>query len=272
MNKQNPILIDASQLNSQIGDANIQIINLCSSSEYKNLLLPGSMWVDHKELYNQSTPTAGLTPPADNLKELMSRIGLRKELQVIAYDDEGGGHASRLVWLLHLVKHRYASVLNGGIQNWIAEQFPTSPQGALARRIDFNEINRDESVIAHKKYIMEHLGDPEMILIDARTSKEYCGKRLLSKRGGHIPGAINLNWIESIDRKRNFRFKKKFELETMLDDKNISKDKEIIVYCQTHHRSAHSWVMFKHLNYTRVRGYAGSWGEWGNDIDVPINQ
>ncbi len=272
MNKQNPILIDASQLNSQIGNSNLQIINLCSSPEYNNLLLPRSMWLDHRDLYNHHTPTPGLVPPTNNLKELMSRIGLRKELQVIAYADEGGGHASRLVWLLHLINHRYAAVLNGGIHNWIAEGLETSPKDTIATRIDYDEINRDESVIANKKYIIDRLDDPEIILLDARTSKEYSGQKLFSTRGGHIPGAINLNWIESIDRKRNFRLKKTSELETILDDKNISKDKEIIVYCQTHHRSAHSWVMLKYLNYPKVRGYAGSWSEWGNDLNTPIHQ
>ena len=90
------------------------------------------------------------------------------------------------------------------------------------------------------------------------------------KRGGHIPGAINLNWLNSIDTQGDFRLKCKPELDMMLFERNISPDNEIVVYCQTHHRSAQSWMMLRHLGFPKVRGYPGSWSEWENDLNTPV--
>ena len=89
-------------------------------------------------------------------------------------------------------------------------------------------------------------------------------------RGGHIPGARNLNWLDTIDTTNNFRLKPSEDLQFMLNQIGITPDKEIITYCQTHHRSSHSYVMLKSLGYTRIRGYPGSWSEWGNSSETPI--
>ena len=89
-------------------------------------------------------------------------------------------------------------------------------------------------------------------------------------RGGHIPGARNLNWLDTIDTSRNNRLKSSEELREMLNERGITPDKEIITYCQTHHRSSHSYAMLKSLGFPHIRGYAGSWSEWGNSIETPI--
>ncbi|NBP95882.1 MAG: sulfurtransferase, partial [Gammaproteobacteria bacterium] len=107
-------------------------------------------------------------------------------------------------------------------------------------------------------------------LLDARSPEEYSGQKVFSARGGHIPGAVNLNWQETLDTERNLRLKPPAVLMPMLEALAITPDYEIITYCQTHHRSAHAWWMLKTLGFPRVRGYAGSWSEWGNRQDLPI--
>jgi thiosulfate/3-mercaptopyruvate sulfurtransferase len=270
MDKQCPILIDTSELNSRIGDSNVQIIDLSESSDYRSLRIPNSMRVSPRELYNGTKPTPGSVPSKEHLRELMSRLGLREGLQVIAYDDEGGGHASRLIWTLHLLNYHCGSVLNGGIQSWLADGLPTVKEDTKARRSHQVDFGNDDSVIANQDYIKARLGTSDLILLDARTPEEYKGIKVFAKRGGHIPGAVNLNWLNSINTQTDFRLKGKQELEAMLLDRNITPDKEIVVYCQTHHRSAQSWMMLRYLGYPKVRGYPGSWSEWGNDLDVRI--
>ena len=110
----------------------------------------------------------------------------------------------------------------------------------------------------------------DLALLDARTWEEYRGSRVLAQRGGHIPAAVHLNWLDTIDGGRQLRLKTDHELTVMLSQRGIAPDREIVVYCHTHHRSAHSWMMLRHLGYSRVRGYAGSWSEWGNDARTPI--
>ena len=89
-------------------------------------------------------------------------------------------------------------------------------------------------------------------------------------RGGHIPGAVNLNWVDAIDRERALRFKADDELRNMLERLGVTPDKEVVAYCHTHHRSSHTYAVLKHLGYRRLRGYPGSWSDWGNDPDTPV--
>ena len=128
------------------------------------------------------------------------------------------------------------------------------------------------NVLATRDYILSRLNPPTLKLLDARSREEYLGLRRLARRGGHIPGAVNLEWLQAIDKKRQLRLKNRNELTAMLSELGIAQNEEIVVYCQTHHRSAHSWMMLRHLGFADVRGYAGSWSEWGNDADTPIEQ
>ena len=270
MNKQVPILIESHLLHSQLGNSDLLIVNLCDSDDFKNQRIPGSIHIHSAEVYGGKKPTPGLVPSNERLQKLTSRLGLRNNLQVVAYDDEGGGHASRLVWTLYLLTHRCASVLNGGIQAWLQDGLPTVENDSIAETPKYINIDVDRTVVATQNYIKARLGAPDLALLDARTWEEYQGSRVLARRGGHIPGAVNLNWVDSMDPDNSLRLKPKRELKSILSERRITPDREVIVYCQTHHRSAHSWMMLRHLGYPRVRGYAGSWSEWGNDPETPI--
>ena len=93
---------------------------------------------------------------------------------------------------------------------------------------------------------------------------------MFAERGGHIPGAVNMEWTEAMDKQHDLRLKSARDLLHMLESQGISKDKTVIVYCQTHHRSAHTYIMLKSLGYENVKGYPGSWSDWGNEPNTPI--
>ncbi len=128
---------------------------------------------------------------------------------------------------------------------------------------------RTPHAIADKSYILSSLDDPDIVILDVRTPAEYSGLDLRAARGGHIPGAINMDWTLTMDRDRNLRLKPEDELRDMLRELGITPDMEVIAHCQTHHRSAHTYIVLKSLGYSRIRGYDGSWSEWGNDPEVP---
>ena len=264
------ILIEPKTLHSRLSDPDLRIVDLCESSDFRDQLVPGSMHVDYSDIVDGTKPATGQVPSDERLKRLASRLGLRDKLHIVAYDDEGGGRASRLVWTLYLLGHRRASVLNGGISAWLHEGYPVTRIGSADSTTELAHFAIDDHVLATREYIISQLGAPDLTLLDTRTKEEYEGSRVLAQRGGHIPGAVHLNWLDTIDGACQLRLKTKHELIAMLSQRDIAPDREIVVYCQTHHRSAHSWMMLRHLGYSRVRGYAGSWSEWGNDARTPI--
>ena len=264
------ILIEPKALHSRLSDPNLRIVELCESSDFQDQRIPGSIHVDYSEIVDGTKPATGQVPSNERLQRLASRLGLRDELHIVAYDDEGGGRASRLVWTLYLLGHRCASVLNGGIHAWLHEGYPVTPNQTDPATTEPVNFTVDDRVLATRDYILSRLDAPALALLDARTREEYQGSRVLARRGGHIPGAVHLNWLDTIDGARQLRLKTDPELRAMLSQRGVVPDREIVVYCQTHHRSAHSWMMLRHLGYSQVRGYAGSWSEWGNDARTPI--
>ena len=108
--------------------------------------------------------------------------------------------------------------------------------------------------------------------MDCRTPAEFSGDDMRAARGGHIPGAVNFDWMLAVDRDRNFRFKAPDEITATLLELGVTPDKEIITHCQTHHRSSHTYMDLKSLGYNKIKGYDGSWSDWGNDPNVPIER
>jgi thiosulfate/3-mercaptopyruvate sulfurtransferase len=191
------------------------------------------------------------------------------EQHVVAYDDEGGGWAGRLLWTLEAIGHSAYSYLNGGIHAWRAAGLPetTETTEPASRPVT---VRVDAGPIAEIDDILPRLEDPSFAIWDARSAEEFLGQRSGSARAGHIPGAINLDWLELIDRHNAMRLVDLDALQQRLDSLGLTADKDIVTHCQTHHRSSLSWLVMKILGYRSVKGYHGSWGEWGNREDLPV--
>lgn len=267
-----PLIIEPAQLEKLLGsDDNdeIIVIDLSKAENYSQGHIPGAIFVDYRNVINGLMPVPGRIPEISQLQELARSIGLTEYSHVVAYDDEGGGKASRFLWTLHVLGHQRCSLLNGVIFSWANEGHPLSRDVPKVAASDFKATLHDGPV-ANKADILARLHDPKLKLIDARSAEEYNGSKSRTAKAGHIPGAVNLNWMDTMDRDHHYRFLPDTVLQEMLDRRGVSKDNDVIVYCMTHHRSAHCYVMLRHLGYPSVKGYPGSFLEWGNSPDTPV--
>ena len=264
-----PLLIEPDRLEESLGYDNILIVDLNKAETYLKLHIPGAVQLDYLRIIASHNPVMGLVPDDAALAALFSSLGIDEHTHVIAYDDEGGGRAARLLWTLEVAGHTRSSLLNGGLHSWANEGHPldSDPVPPTARTFT---VKRNTGPCADSSYIMERLDNDDCRFLDVRSPDEYNGIKKFAERAGHIPGAVNLNWTEAIDTSSNLRFKPDGELQALLTSPGINPESEIITYCQTHHRSAHTYVVLKYLGYERVRGYPGSWSDWGNNPELPV--
>lgn len=264
-----PWVIEASELIQDIDDDNTVVIDVSRSHVYSRNHIPGAVHLDYTSIVASRTPVMGLLPDAEKLGQALGKVGITPDSYVVAYDDEGGGKASRLIWTLAAIGHSHCSLLNGGLRAWLNSGETDSQQAETASVAAYPVIYQSDCV-ADMSYVLEHLNDPLVTIVDARSADEYCGKDKRARRGGHIPGAVNVEWSRTLDHHNSLRLKERDELLSLYLPKDVVPDKEIITYCHSHRRSAHTFIVLKHLGYPCVRGYPGSWSDWGNSEQTPI--
>ncbi|MCU7844588.1 MAG: sulfurtransferase [Candidatus Thiodiazotropha sp. (ex Monitilora ramsayi)] len=263
-----PLLIEPEALKPLLDRADLLVLDLCKDTTYQQLHLPGALHMPYAEIVASRHPTHGLLPLPDKLAQLFSAYGIGDTTHVVAYDDEGGGNACRLLWTLDAMGHSTYSLLNGGLHAWANEHHPVTRDKSSPQPTDFTP-RPNPAPVAETADILQSLHREDLALWDARSVNEYQGLSRFSQYPGHIPGAVNLDWLELMDREHNLRLKPEETLREMLGDLGITPDKDVITYCQTHHRSSLSWFVLKYLGYERARGYPGSWSDWGNRDDTP---
>lgn len=271
-NSRLPLLVEPEQLSARLNDPDLVIVDLAKGETYTQGHVPGAVHLDYQQIITARPPVMGLVPEQAQLEQVMSQLGVTPDTHVVAYDDEGGGRAGRFLYTLDILGHSRYSLLNGGIQAWANEHHPLQTTVNTRTATQYSAVPLQQAPVATKDYILKHLQDNTVTLVDARSAEEFRGEKKFAEKAGHIPGAINLDWVNVMDRSRNLRLKPDAELARLLEQCNIGKDKPVVVYCQTHHRSALLYVALKSQGFSDVKGYPGSWSEWGNSGDTPVEQ
>ena len=262
-------LIEADELVALIEREDVLIVDVREPEQCVDGHIPGAVLLSYAELVQQRGLATGSLPDAQRLSWTLSAIGLHQDRYVIAYDDDTGIRAARLLWTLDVVGHRKHSLLHGGFAAWDDRELPVVAAPRRPQHHAYNAIIGDDSWVDYD-YVTSIIGDPDVVLLDTRSPQEYRGETVRAARGGHIPGAVNFDWTLAIDLINNGRLRSDSELIASFNELGVTMDKEIIPYCQTHHRSSHTYLALKHLGFSNVRAYAGSWSEWGNNQNAPI--
>ncbi len=243
---------------------NAIVIDSRSFSEYKNGHVPGAVNIDLFQLHWFDTTKRGIKDFNRQSRLLLSNIGIGKDKKVIFYDNVSGISSARGVWLLLYFSHKNVCMLDGGFKKWKKERYPIEVKSNPLRNVRF--IGKSNSkVIAVANEVMKSLSNNNVKIVDARSKKEFDGSDVRASRRGHIPSAINIDWEHNIE---NNVFKSKEKLSKIYS--KIPKNSQIITYCQGGYRAANAFVALRILGYQKVKLYLGSWGEWGNRLDLPI--
>lgn len=262
-----PIFISADQLHEQLGRADIQIVAVDTAGDFAGAHIPGALQVSMADITASSPPVAGLIPNDDRLADVLSDTGLRNDAHIVAYDRAGDGQAARLLYTLDAMGHEAISLLDGGLAAWHQAGFDLESGAPQAGASDFS-VRRRPQRIADRGWIESRLDDNATSFLDARSAAEYAGQDVRSARGGHIPGAINLDW--NLLKGHDGRLRPRAELVELLDSHGIDRNAEVVNYCQSHVRSSYTYLVLKFLGFEKVRGYPGAWSDWGNAPDTPI--
>ncbi|MBU2039373.1 MAG: sulfurtransferase [Gammaproteobacteria bacterium] len=269
-----PLLLEPEALAAQLpltpAQGKVLIIEQAKYEDYLQQHIPGAVHLDFKRLQCSGQPVPGKLPPVEQLSEVFSELGLTPDTHIICSDDEGGGWAGRLIWVLDMIGHQHYSYLNGGIVAWREAGLPTESGEHKVQASGYQVGALHHEFALDKDQIIARIGQPDFAIWDARSAAEYSGEKVISQRGGHIPGAVNYEWTLGMDKSRSLRINELNGFRQLLAEMGIDSSKEIATHCQTHHRSGFTYLVGKILGLN-IKGYAGSWSEWGNDPATPVS-
>lgn len=266
------LLIEAEDLVPHLGHEKLRIVDLSRASVYEQLHIPHALHLQPKLLVRQEETAMGLLPDAEGLEALIRYLNISPDHHVVAYDDEGGAWAGRLLWNLHCLGFENTSLLNGGIHAWLSAGLPTSSDQETFTAVDHlvpvNLERKAEFQIDYNE--LKQLIENENIQVwDCRTEDEYTGLRLAARRGGHIPGARHFEWSTALNRQNHLKLHPLPRTQQRLEQLEFDLDQPVVVYCQSHHRSGLAYILGRLFGW-KIRAYDGAWSEWGNRLDSPI--
>ncbi|MDH3455759.1 MAG: sulfurtransferase [Gemmatimonadota bacterium] len=274
------VLVDTDWVAQHLDDPTVRIIE---SNEdpllYSSGHIPGAVEVDWTRDLNDPVRRDYLERPG--FEALMRRIGVAQNTMVVFYGDKNNWWATYAFWIFQLFEHSKAKVMDGGRLKWEQEDRPMTTDVPSHPATKYQAPERDDTRIrAFREEVLAHI-QANGQLVDVRSPEEYSGERLHmpaypnegALRGGHIPGAANVPWARAVNTDDG-TFKAADQLRAIYQrEVGLDQQDEVIAYCRIGERSSHTWFVLTHLlGFPNVRNYDGSWTEWGNLVNVPIER
>ena len=261
------LLTTPSELQQKLNSPHLCLIDVRPAEQFAQEHIPGAVHFDLFGLSLVDTSEAPLKAFMYMIHHVLELRGVSDDKEVVFYEETSGMRAARGLWFLEFFGHPNVRMLDGGIQAWKTAGGGTTTGAVAPKPATFKTTERPE-VLATADDVLRSLNKKEIAILDTRSDGEYLGTHVRAARGGAVPGAIHIEWTENLD--TSGKFKSNAELKNMYDKAGITPDKEVISYCQGGYRAAHSYVALRLLGFPKVRNYIGSWKEWGDRTDLPI--
>ena len=229
--------------------------------------IPGALHLDLWGVSLVDTDPAPLAAFMWMIAHVLAVHGVHADTPVVVYDEQSGIRAARAFWFLEYFGHPCVRLLDGGFTAWSAGGYEITREAGPAPTREWTGTPQ-EHTIATWREVRAALGRPDRVILDTRSDGEYCGTTVRARRGGAIPGAVHIEWTRNLT--SSGEFKPAEELRRMYEDAGVTPDREVITYCQGGYRAAHSYLALRLLGYPRVRMYVGSWKEWGDKKELPV--
>jgi thiosulfate/3-mercaptopyruvate sulfurtransferase len=264
------LLVDSEWLADRLDRRNIIVVDTGrSADDYRAGHIPGAVYVDRVAYYDRVGDIPGLFPGVEQVVDALEEAGISNRSRVVVYDSGNALWATRLFWTLEYLGHNRVAVLDGGFAKWDAEDLPQETRISRRERGTFRPDVREE-LIASGDYVLENVSNPDVLVLDARSEGEFTGSDVRAERGGHIPNAVNVDWILALSDGAVPTFLPQEELRELYDASDVNPDQRVVTHCQTGVRGAHSYFVLRLLGYRDVTLYDASWVEWGNESRFPI--
>jgi thiosulfate/3-mercaptopyruvate sulfurtransferase len=272
INFNHPRLIETGELANLTDHPSIRIVDMRTSlSDYLKDHIPNAVYLHFENLQIPDKGIPDQAPDRICLERLLGdNLSLSNSMWVVLYSEKSDPNATFLAWTLDHLGHQKVGVLNGGWEKWTSEGLPvTQEPPSLSPKKFFGKVIQE--TLAEKKWLLHRLAAKKVVILDARSPNQYSGEEGEEIRKGHIPGARNVFWETTLEGEEIRVWKRKEDLERLLSESGVTKNKEIIVYSKAGREASHLYFTLKYVvRFPNVRLYRGSWVDWSADRTLPV--
>ena len=267
------LLIETEDLAKIVNQPNVRLVDAVDPASYQRAHIPGAVNIFYLDLAKLEERKKNGHPLSNfEAEKIFGEAGIDGNTQVVVYDGGEGPSASGAWFVLDFFGHKNVKVLNGGFRKWLKEGRAVTQDAPTVEKKKFTAKPQPEKVVT-RAWVEKSLRGKDVVLVDTRSFNEYIGKdvRPGASRGGHIPGAVHLEWTKFSDKVNTFKAAE--QLEKALKQRGITRNTKVVTYCQTGiGRSTDMALAMKLIGYDNVVEYTGSWEEWSADPRLPIEK